>query len=342
MRATSIATRLTLAATLFAACLATISSAQEARTIAEDAELTRNLISQPGATFRVPAHEFPAHWNLIAYGDQRFTDPANEKVTNPKVRRWLVSKIAAEHPDALLLSGDVPYDGSVANDYAVYRQESAPWRDAGLRVYPAMGNHELHGEEVQKPANWWKAFPELQDRRWYSVEGGNLYIVTVDSNLSLLPGSRQRAWLDDQLAHLPAATRYLFVSLHHPPVADSILNNHSHDVRPNEHELALLLEKTAANSKAQIIVAAGHIHNYERFFENGVTYLVSGGGGAKPVPIARTAADKYQSETFPNYHYVKFTFDGHQLQATMIRVKNPESATPEWETGDQFTIPVKP
>src|SRR5450756_1024046 len=69
------------------------------------------LRSGPGPTFVVPPAEIPKHWNVIAYGDTRFTDPANTKVTNPKVRRWLVDQIAKEHPDALLISGDLPYKG---------------------------------------------------------------------------------------------------------------------------------------------------------------------------------------------------------------------------------------
>jgi hypothetical protein len=303
-----------------------------------DAELTKDLLSTPGPTFRIGDAALPKNWTLIAYGDMRFTDPANEKVTNPKVRRWLVDRIAAEHPDVLLLSGDVPYDGSVANDYEVYFQETRPWREEKLHVYPAMGNHELHGDEIRDPKNWWHAFPELKGRRWYSVETPDAYIISLDSNLSLLEGSRQQLWLADQLAHLPAKTQFVFFSLHHPPVADSIENNHSHDVRPNEHTLALLLEKQAAASRARFIVVAGHIHNYQRFLENGVTYLVSGGGGAKPVPVARTAADLYQDTNFPNYHYVKFSCNSKGLGAEMYRVQNPDSASPAWEIKDRFVI----
>jgi acid phosphatase type 7 len=92
-----------------------------------DGELTKNLVSAPGPTFRVVENSLKGGWTLIAYGDMRFTDPTNDKVTNPKVRRWLVERIGAEHPDALLLSGDVPYDGSVVNDYEVYRNETVAW-----------------------------------------------------------------------------------------------------------------------------------------------------------------------------------------------------------------------
>ena len=85
------------------------------------------------------------------------------------------------------------------------------------------------------------------------------------------------------------------------------------------------LEAQAKLSKAQIIVVAGHIHNYQRFFQNGVTYLVSGGGGAKPHPVARTPADLFQDKAFPNYHYIRFDFDGSQLNAVMYRLADPKA-----------------
>ncbi len=75
---------------------------------------TTNLLSEAKPTFIVDRNKPPKHWTIIAYGDMRFTDPANVKATNPKVRRWLVDKLASEHPDAVLLSGDVPWHGGSA------------------------------------------------------------------------------------------------------------------------------------------------------------------------------------------------------------------------------------
>jgi hypothetical protein len=36
---------------------------------------------------------------------------------------------------------------------------------------------------------------------------------------------------------------------------------------------------------------SGHVHNYEHQEHNGVTYFVTGGGGARPYPIERTPDD---------------------------------------------------
>jgi hypothetical protein len=294
------------------------------------ADVSAGLLSGTGPTFTIAA---PAGgWTLIAYGDMRFTDPGNATATNPMARRALVAKIAAEKPDALLLSGDLPLSGGVANDYAVYREETAAWRAAGLKVFPAMGNHELHGSGGVE--NWWNAFPELRGRRWYSVQMGEAYVITVDSNLDLTAGSAQSAWVAKQLEQLPKGTKYVFISLHHPPVADGIEGDSSHNVRPNERALAEQLEAAAKQMTAKIVVIAGHIHNYERFEHGGVVYLVSGGGGAKPYPIARTASDLYQDSAFPNYHYVKFVSEHGALKATMYRLDDKGG----FEVRDTFVV----
>jgi len=273
------------------------------------------LLSEAGPTFKIAAPK--GGWSLIAYGDMRFTDPGNTRDTNPVARRALVARVAEEKPDVLLLSGDVPLSGGAANDYAVYREETAAWRAAGLKVYPAMGNHELHGSGGLE--NWWNAFPELRGRRWYSVEFGEAYVITVDSNLDLKAGGEQSAWLANQLKGLPKGTKYVFVSLHHPPMADGIVGDPSHDVRPNENALAQQLEAAAKQTSAKIIVIAGHIHNYERFERGGVVYLVSGGGGARPYPVERSAGDLFQNPVFPIFHYVKFVSENGALKATMYR-----------------------
>ncbi|MBV8827692.1 MAG: metallophosphoesterase [Acidobacteriaceae bacterium] len=106
---------------------------------------THELLSEAGPTFRVADQEIPSPVTFIAYGDIRFTDPANGDVTNPQVRQWLVKKVAEEAPAAILLSGDVPFTGGNNNDYLIYRSETQPWRRAHVRVFPALGNHEFRG-----------------------------------------------------------------------------------------------------------------------------------------------------------------------------------------------------
>lgn len=304
---------------------------------------TSSLISKEGPSFRVSDKELGKQPKVIVYGDQRFTDPTNNKVTNPQARRLLVQKIAAEHPDAVLMNGDVPYSGDVVNDYAVYKTETQVWRDEHLHIYPALGNHEFHGDPQQALDHWWSAFPELTNRRWYSVElGKSIYTIALDSDTSLLPGSDQMNWLSRQLTGLPKSTRFVFISLHHPPVADFQTRiNVSHNPRPNEIALRDFLEAQAPSLKAKIILTAGHIHNYERFNQKGVTFMVSGGGAAAPVPVERAPDDLYQDPSFPNYHFVEFVLDGDKVTGTMYRLDDPSASNPVWQVKDTFVVDAR-
>ena len=69
-----------------------------------------------------------------------------------------------------------------------------------------------------------------------------------------------------------------------------------------------------------------------------IVYLVSGGGGADPRPIVRLPADLYQDPGFPNYHYVRFVLDGETMTGTMVRVADPDAATPVWQEKDHFEV----
>src|ERR1700733_6041823 len=114
-------------------CLAACLIAQNAASLP-----TSQLTSEPGATFRIADRDLSTPTTIIAYGDTRFTDPTNIKSTNPKVRRWLVQKIAGEKPSAIVINGDLPLAGDVLNDYAVYKTETQIWRDNHLHVFQTL------------------------------------------------------------------------------------------------------------------------------------------------------------------------------------------------------------
>jgi hypothetical protein len=282
---------------------------------------------------------------LIAYGDIRFTASSETAASLPAVRRALVAKIAAENPAAIFINGDLPFHGITA-DYEVYRAETQLWREKHLRVYPALGNHELSAcIESSCLERWWNAFPELRGQRWYSVAIGNKLIgIALDSDASLSPGSAQRVWLESQMTSLDPAVRVVLIVMHHPPVADvQTVKLVDHNTRPNEQALAAYLQTVAAHGTARIVVSAGHIHNYERLSQDGITYLVSGGGGATPYEIDRTAADLYQATDFPNYHYVRFELRQRSFSGEMIRLQDYAARSPShWSRKDRFEISLRP
>jgi hypothetical protein len=299
-------------------------------------------------TFTVPDRALGSPVRLVLYGDMRFHDPSDTHAANAAARRALVARIAMEKPDAVQLTGDVPYRGSDAADYAVFREETASWRAAGLRIYPALGNHELSLRAEPGLENWWSAFPELRGKRWYSVAlGSRVELVQLDTTSDLTDGSPQRAWLDAQLRALPSEVEFVLIALHHPPVADIQTRYEvDHNPRPNEIALRDALTSAQATLHARILVTAGHIHNYERAEVGGVTYLVSGGGGAHPYEVDRTAQDLYQDKDFPNFHYIRLELTHSllgkdALKATMFRLADPTAAVPEWQERDHFELKAK-
>jgi hypothetical protein len=278
---------------------------------------------------------------VIAYGDTRFTDPNNVTATNPRARAALIARIADEHPDAILVSGDLPWHGGVTDDYAQFRAETAVWRAQSLRVLPALGNHEF--SQCEAPLcleNWWKTFPELRGRRWYaaSVED-SIRVFALDTMCPLTAGSEQRVWLEKELATLPRTIEFVILTLQHPPVADIQTRVHvDHNPRPNELALAELLAQTARTSRRRFVVVAGHIHNYERLVQNDIVYLVSGGGGAVPYEVDRTSPDLYKGIDFPNYHYVKLTIAAGTLRGEMYRLDEATAPAPHFTLKDSFEL----
>jgi hypothetical protein len=297
------------------------------------------------ATFSVPDRELPRPLVLITYGDTRFTDSSETNASNPIARQALIAKISAERPAAVFINGDLPWHG-VAPDYDVYREETAQWRERHLRIYPALGNHEFAAcSEPECLDRWWSEFPELRDRRWYSVAlGSKVLALALDSGVSLLAGSEQRLWLQEELAARSPKVRLVLIVMHHPPVADLQTDQlANHNPRPNEQALADYLGSIAPQSRARFVVIAGHIHNYERFLRDGVHYLVSGGGGAAPYAVERTPADLYQDTDFPNYHYLRFELRANTLAGEMIRYGQGAAAEPDqWQIKDRFELTLPP
>lgn len=324
---------------LLSCCLVGIAFTQVATTLPGQ---TDQISAGPASTFTVQG--VGRKIKIVAYGDIRFTDPTNSDRSSPTARSALVQKIAEEKPDALLVSGDIPYRGSHDDDWATVDAEIKPIWDAKIRVYPALGNHELVGDDKRALANWWKRFPDLKGHRWYSVTFGNCYFIVLDSNSTLLPGTQQWDWANRELTHLPAQTDFVFIVMHHPPYTDShehTIPGRGHSARRQEQEFGAMLEQLQPKLRPRLICIAGHVHNYERFEKNGVTYIVSGGGGATPYLFNRSSDDKYQGGSDITYHYLRFEVDGNTLKATMVKLDFTDGRHPTFENKDAFELTAK-
>jgi acid phosphatase type 7 len=279
-------------------------------------------------------------FRFVAYGDTRFHDPNDTDAANPPVRRALVQAIAEANPAFVCFTGDIVYNGNDSDDWKVWDSETSVWRDKKIPVYPALGNHDLHGNEQVALGNYFQRFPDLKNSRYYSVRAASVLILVLDSSMDEITGP-QGVWLAGKLDHVPADVNFVFVMDHHPPYTSSSDDKKfggGHSSRSREHALANILETRQAHASYRIVVFSGHVHNYERHENGGVAYFVTGGGAAHAYPIERAADDPFQSKEI-NYHYLLVEVDGPQIKVTMNRLQlDGQKAT--WTTPDQVQIAV--
>jgi Icc-related predicted phosphoesterase len=277
-------------------------------------------------------------FRFVAYGDTRFTNPSGTKASNPQVRQALVQAIDAVYPAFISIGGDIAYNGNDPNDWKTWDEETSAWRQHNIAVYPALGNHDLHGNLKVALANYFQRFPDLHESRYYSVRAANTLLLVLDSSLDEVSGP-QGKWLTGKLDHIPADVEFIFLVMHHPPYtssSDSKMYGGGHSSRSPEQELAKTLEARQQRTAASIVVIAGHVHNYERHEHGGVIYFVTGGGGAHAYPIERAPDDLYRDNRI-NYHYLLAEVDRGKLKITMNRLELTEGKA-AWTQPDSVTL----
>ncbi len=177
--------------------------------------------------------------------------------------------------DFVLLAGDMIYGRGEEEHYDLRFFE--PYRRS-LRnkvFWPALGNHDVGAKDgaaalavfdvpLNGPAG-------LQGGRNYSFDWGNAHFVSLDSNASRATLQRVIGpWLERDLAASQQVWKFVF--FHHPPYSSAA---HGEDLKMKEVMVPFF-------TRAKVdIVFAGHDHAYERTRPlDGVTYVVSGNGGA--------------------------------------------------------------
>jgi acid phosphatase type 7 len=293
--------------------------------------------------FEVPVTDAKARLTFLVYGDTRFSTRA--RVANGYARRALVEKMAAESPAAILIGGDLVYQGSDPEEYVVYKSETAEWAKGNIPVFPALGNHEFrgcdpHDRDSTCLDNWWQTFDALHLRphRWYSLAiGPEILVLVLDSDGGLSHGDEQRSWFEHEITSAEPHFKFILVVLHYPPVRDPIFPRAA-----DEAEVARYLSSKAKTLSARVVVIGSHVHNYERHSKDGVTYLVSGGGGAKPVPELRLfGGELSRLRTSVNFHYLRFTLENERLSGTMVRFEAAGRPANPWSEPDSFQVTAK-
>jgi 3',5'-cyclic AMP phosphodiesterase CpdA len=202
--------------------------------------------------------------------------------------------------DFMIHTGDIAYAGGTR---AAFEQNFfKPYADylKFFPMFPASGNHEYDSDDA---APFREAFvlPENGGpdgvERWYSFDWGDVHFAMLDTERT---GPVQAAWLDADLA---ASERpWTVVVGHRPPFSSG---EHGSDGNFRTHFVPIL-EKHAVP-----LVLNGHDHHYERTTpQNGVTYVVTGGGG---IGVRPAGSSSFTAFSLPVIHFVYVTISGNEL-----------------------------
>jgi hypothetical protein len=218
------------------------------------------------------------------------------------VHRQLVEGLLLEAPDFVLNTGDMVGTSTESEWQTFFDIEHRLLSTTPL--FPVMGNHEdAYGDDDRFAQLFPVGDPARFSGRVYSRDYGSVHIAALDSNGDL---DAQARWLDGDLAAADARGQLSFVALHWGPVCGCAGFQHG------SNDEADPVQAVAARHHVAVLFS-GHNHLYERGVSQGLTYVVTGGGGA---PLQATGTIGATQATFAQNHYVIVDVLGNEVRLT--------------------------
>lgn len=178
----------------------------------------------------------------------------------------IFAKLAGEELEFVLHLGDMVDQGESEGQWQQFVDQVRQHR---LRLLPVVGNHDIMSAYSDRgDIRLRRHFPWLP-ATYYHFRHRNLNFLMLNSELSLVPGSRQRHFLSEQLQMHPGTA---VVCLHRPVFTCSPRD------WANKYWRQIWLQSALTSTEATLVVS-GHNHYYERTRPlDDITYLTSGGG----------------------------------------------------------------
>lgn len=249
-------------------------------------------------SFRTAAAANAPSYHFLVYGDTR---------TRHEVHRRVVEAILKDGiPDFAIQSGDLVENGEDSSLWPIYFDIE---RDLLRQTpfFPVLGNHERNSRD------FYEFFQATTP--YYSFNWGNAHFMVLNSDIANSATNKQARdafwaeqtkWLEDEL-QTSQNLEYRVVVAHHPPFSAVSSRQGSN---PEMRALVPMFEKYHVS-----IAFFGHDHNYQRNLQNGINYVISGGGGAplydvdKPDPATSQKAISVEN-------FVKVSVEGKVMKVT--------------------------
>ncbi len=266
-------------------------------------------------------------WTFVAYGDTR---AANFH------RNYGVPALCRLNPALIVHTGDaIKHGGGIWTrnvDWIRWELESRALRDS-IPFFPVIGECELSDREprtedheqgytgIQHFTRIYSLPGESGWDPWYSFAyGGVTFVVLADLEHSLFPGSPQWIWLERTLRE--AATPHV-IAVSHLPVHTAGDGNHSD--WPYASQLTALMKRYGVG-----LHISGHARFFSRTVRDGITHVVSAGGGGEMQPLPESAnpgpdevcftgAGREDGEDY--FYYTAFEVNGGTITGAAVSFK---------------------
>ena len=217
-------------------------------------------------------------FTFIVYGDTQL--PANIKI--------VADRIADEDPLFILHTGDQVNAVESVDEWNNFFSSNRRLL-ANTTIYTTLGNHE-YNDTV-----YYETFGLPQ---WYSFACADARFAVLDDNFASNPLS-ETAWLARDLTN---DTAWKFVANHHPPYS-STSDRAGGWLYPRAWWGQIMQDNGVT------AVFNGHVHAYERYIVDGITYLVTGTGAGSLHPLgpANERPAGYQNSLVHTLGYTKIT-----------------------------------
>lgn len=240
----------------------------------------------------------------------------------------VLSAVLPSAPDFTIHAGDIQYYASGLETWAGWFPVMQPLLAQGA-VHAAIGNHESEKED-ELAGYALRFFGMPNQKTFHETESGGVHLFALDTEQSIAPETEQGAWLLKRLGEVSTEPGYRasIVFLHRPLVTCG-------DKAQDEGARARYAP-TFVQNKA-LLVVQGHMHGYERFELDGVTYVTTGGGGGRLGNVDENlsraeCASGTRKAAGAFFHGVLVTVEGQEIRGRTIDDQGTER--------DSFTIPL--
>ncbi len=270
--------------------------------------------------YAVAAPDDDASFRFIAYGDTKYNS-----TYLPTYHGHVIDAMLPHDPGIVLHVGDIAEQGQLFEFDKYYFDFAAPLIK-NTPMFMTIGNHEL----PYKASNYETQIQNYRDlyslpsnnpeniEDYYSFDYGSVHFVSLNTQW-LRPGSgtydptraaEMKTWLENDLAATDKPWKVVF--FHKQAFLDFV----------ESQGWGPIFEQYGVN-----VVFYGHGHSYLSHYRNGITYVMTGGGGTRLGPPDLWAWPEYRINAFSDYHFVQVDVTPEKL---LLNVYDDDNVLRHW------------